>query len=369
MFFQYLLKKCRQNFYFLPTLILHLPYQITSYYHTATDSAGNINVVFIDENNQNKEKTKIYSTTYPSATAGATTGMSDYVVHPDFDYDGKHLSGFWMGKFESSHTGCTTDKTTGQAIYTGNEIMTVKANVTSWRMISIGDAFTTCLNMNKSGNPYGLHSSDAVVDPHMVKNDEWGAAAYLSKSVYGKNTEEVWINNNSNYITGQAGDSVSATASTNTNAYNTTNGVKASTTGNIYGVYDMSGGSWEMAAAYVNNGHNNLANGISLVNGASKYKNVYTATAMDETDSQEGNYNLSTPASGHYGDAVYETSGSYANSNSWYKDYSGFSYIGFVFFFRGGYSGDQSGTGMFCFSWTKGITDVGASFRVVLPVM
>ena len=345
-------------------------YQITTYYHTATDGAGNINVVFIDENNQNKEKTKTYSTTYPVATAGATTGMSDYVVHPAFDYDGKHLAGFWMGKFESSHTGCTTDVATGQADFTGKEVMTIKANVTSWRNMTIGDAFTTCLNMNKSGNPYELNSSDAVVDPHMVKNDEWGAVAYLSKSIYGKNTEEVYINNSSDYITGNAGETVGAVNTEGiTNVYNTTNGVKASTTGNIYGIYDMSGGSWEMAAAYVNNGHNNLANGISLVNGASKYKNVYTATAMDETDSQEGNYNLSTPASGHYGDAVYETSGSYANSNSWYKDYSGFSYIGFVFFFRGGYSGDQSGTGMFCFSWTKGITDVGASFRVVLPVM
>ena len=34
-----------------------------------------------------------------------------------------------------------------------------------------------------------------------------------------------------------------------TNAYNTTGGVKASTTGNITGVYDMSGGAWEYTAA------------------------------------------------------------------------------------------------------------------------
>ena len=345
-------------------------YQITTYYHTATDGAGNINVVFIDENNQNKEKTKIYSTTYPSATAGATTGMSDYVVHPAFDYDGKHLAGFWMGKYKSSHTGCTTDKTTGQAIYTGNEIMTVKANVTSWRMISIGDAFTTCLNMNKSGNPYGLHSSDAVVDPHMVKNDEWGAAAYLSKSVYGKNTEEVWINNNSNYITGQAGDSVSATASTNTNAYNTTNGVKASTTGNIYGVYDMSGGSWEMAAAYVNNRHNNLTNGTSLVNAANRYKNVYTATATDGTDSQAGNYNLSTPANGHYGDAIYETSSDGNGiAHSWYKDYSYFAYSGVPFL---GHSSDFSTTsdsGIFYFFSYDGKAYTNNGFRMTMSVL
>ena len=262
-------------------------YKITSQYHTASDSAGNINVVFIDENNQNKEKTTTYSTTYPSATAGATTGMNDYVVHPAFDYDGKHLAGFWIGKFESSHAGCTTDVATGQATFTGNEVMTIKANVTSWRNITVGNMFTTCLNMNRSGNPYGLRSSDAVVDPHMVKNTEWGAVAYLSKSIYGKNTEEVYINNSYDYITGNAGNTPDAAyAAGITNAYNTTGGVKASTTGNVYGVYDMSGADWEIVTAYVNNGHGNLAtNGSSLINAASKYKNVYTATDTGGNDS------------------------------------------------------------------------------------
>ena len=345
-------------------------YQITSQYHTASDSAGNINVVFIDENNQNKEKTKTYSTTYPSATAGAITGMNDYVVHPAFDYDGKHLSGFWIGKFESSHTGCTTDKTKGQSAFTGNEVMTIKANVTSWRMISIGDAFTTCLNMNKSGNPYGLHSSDNVVDPHMIKNDEWGAVAYLSKSIYGKNTEEVYINNSSDYITGNAGGTTDADAVSGIiNAYNTTGGIKASTTGTIYGIYDMSGGNWERVAAYINNGHNNLTNGTALVNAASKYKNVYTATATNGNDTEEGNYNLSTPTNGHYGDAVYEISGSYTGQNAWYKDYSDFPVNEWPFFGRGGVYHYKSLAGMFFFHRAEGNAYIDDGFRVVVPVL
>ena len=348
-------------------------YQITSYYHTAGDetTAGNINVVFIDENNQDKEKTTTYSTTYPSATAGATTGMSGYVVHPAFDYDGKHLTGFWMGKFESSHTGCTTDVATGQADFTGNEIMTVKANVTSWRNITIGDAFTTCLNMNRSGNPYGLRSSDAVVDPHMVKNTEWGAVAYLSKSIYGKNTEEVYINNSYDYITGNAGNTPDAAyAAGITNAYNTTGGVKASTTGNVYGVYDMSGADWEIVTAYVNNGHGNLAtNGSSLINAASKYKNVYTATDTGGNDSQSGNYDLSIPTNGHYGDALYETSGSYTSQNAWYKDYSNFPYTYDLFFARGGGAGGKSLAGVFSFNNTDGDVHTSISFRMVVPVI
>ena len=345
-------------------------YQITTYYHTATDGAGNINVVFIDENNQNKEKTKTYSTTYPVATAGATTGMSDYVLHPAFDYDGKHLSGFWMGKFESSHTGCTTDVTTGQAAYTGNEVMTVKANVTSWRGMTIGDAFTTCLNMNRSGNPYGLHSSDNVVDPHMIKNDEWGAVAYLSKSIYGKNTEEVYINNSSDYITGNAGGTADASSASGiTNAYSTANGMKASTTGTIYGVYDMSGGNWERTAAYVDNGHDNLKKETILFNGASKYKNVYTATATDGTDSASSNYDLSTPANKHYGDAVYETSSASSGQDSWYKDSSYFPWTSDPFFVRGGRSAIASGAGVFATSSTAGEAGIYFGFRVVVPVL
>ena len=346
-------------------------YQITSQYHIASDSAGNINVVFIDENNQNREKTKTYTTTYPSATAGASTGMSGYVVHPAFDYDGKHLTGFWMGKFESSHRGCTTDVATGQATFTGNEVMTVKANVTSWRKLTIGNMFTTCLNINRSGNPYGLRSSDNAVDPHMVKNDEWGAVAYLSKSIYGKNTEEVFINNSSTYITGNAGGTADAAAAERiTNAYSTANGMKASTTGTIYGIYDMSGGNWERVAAYVNNGHGNLAtNGSSLVNGASKYKNVYTATNTGGNDSQSGNYDLSTPANGHYGDAVYETSGTYTGQGSWYKDYSNFPRTGSPFFIRGGNCSDASLAGVFFFGRNTGDPDTIGGFRVVVPVL
>jgi len=205
-------------------------YKITSQYHTGGTGAGNIEVVFIDTANQNKSKTKTYSTTYPSATAGASSGMSDYVVHPAFEYGGTHLPGFWMGKFESSHTGCTQTASTGQASYTGNEVIMVKPNVTSWRSINVNDIYNTCLNMNKSGNPYGLSTSDSVVDPHMAKNDEWGAVAYLSKSKYGKQTEEVFINNNSNFITGIAGDTASAGNSTAiTNTYKTAKGIKAST--------------------------------------------------------------------------------------------------------------------------------------------
>ena len=64
-----------------------------------------------------------------------------------------------------------------------------------------------------------------------------GAVAYLTHSQYGRNRNEVTVNDNEEYITGRAEDTT--TYNPNGNSYNTTNGMLASTTGNIYGVYDM----------------------------------------------------------------------------------------------------------------------------------
>ena len=339
-------------------------YKITSNWHSTT--TGTVDVVFVGTDNKGKDG-NVYNGTYADATSGITSGdsMKNYVVEPAFDYGTTKLEGFWIGKFESSHTGCTTDVTTGHATFTGNEVMQVKPNVTSWRNIIIGNAFTTCLNMNKVSNPYGLSTSNNVVDPHMVKNTEWGAVAFLSKSKYGKETEEVYINNSSDYITGNAGATASAGGTAGvTNAYNTPAGQKASTTGNIYGVYDMSGGNWERVAAYVNNNHANLQNyGKSLVEGAAKYKEVYEQGA---TDTQELNYGK---AASKYGDAVYETSNGYSNSNiSWYSDYTNFVYTSNPFFLRGGYYTSTISAGMFAFDNTNGAY-TAAGFRVAVPVL
>jgi len=281
-----------------------------------------------------------------------------------------------MGKFESSNTSCTTDKATGEVSYTGNEVMQIRANVTSWRNISIGDMFTTCLNMNKANNLYKLSTSDSVVDPHMVKNSEWGAVAYLSKSKYGKQTEEVFINNSSDFITGNVGNTADAGQATGvTNAYHTANGMKASTTGNITGIYDMSGGIWERTAAYVPNGHENLEKyGADLVNGAAKYKEVYQAAKQwSETnpDTATENYVLSTPTNKKYGDAVYETSSKSEDpwKDSWYNDCSRFPRSGNLFFARGGNCFDTSNAGVFALAWSNGGPYVNDGFRVVVPVL
>ena len=185
----------------------------------------------------------------------------------------------------------------------------------------------------------------------MMKNDEWGAVAYLSKSKYGKNAE-VTINDSSSYYTGGGSG----------NAYVTN--VGQSTTGTVHGVYDMSGGAWEYVAAYVNNGNSNLTSyGSSLVNGDAKTKNVYSKAS---SDNNTNNYNAN---SGKYGDAVYETSANGNSSNgSWYGDYSYFPYSGGPFFERGGYYGSGADAGVFAFGYVGGSYS-NISFRPVLVAL
>ena len=264
---------------------------------------------------------------------GAVSVGDNYIVHPAFSYfeDNRAISGIWVAKFQASRSDASSSS--GGSSNT----LQVKPGVVSWRDNWTGTQFTSCQNYN------------TTLNSHMMKNSEWGAVAYLAQSSYGKN-EEVWINPNSNFITGQAGTSVNASGTTRTYAYNNTQyGIQASTTGNIYGVYDMSGGAWERVAAYVNNGHDNLEHyGSSLVNAASYMKDVYD---MGSGNTPEANYEANT---GKYGDALFETSSTGASpyTNSWYQDHSGFANGSHAFFCRGGLYNGGADSGIFYFSCT-----------------
>jgi len=296
-------------------------------YHTST--ATEISIEFMKGTSN---ETATGRTTFQNAS-----GAGNWNIHPAFNY-GEIVSGLWVAKFEASNS--------------SGKIM-VQPGVSSWRDINVNDIYTNCLNYNKTLNS------------HMMKNDEWGAVAYLSKSKYGKETEEVWINNSSSYITGSAGNSASASSNTGTtNDYTSTQGVKASTTGNVWGVYDMSGGAYEYVAAYVNNEHGNLTSyGLSLVNGDAKTKNVY---AVGSGNTQLGNYNANA---GVYGDAIYETSSSDNGTTSWYNDLSDYPGPTTPFFIRGGHYANDSEAGVFYFKWNEGSGLSYYSFRPVLVVI
>ena len=287
------------------------------------------------------------------AISGTVDGktISKYVLHPAFTTNttnggwSSELAGIWVAKFEASKNDATAS-----SAGSGTSIK-VQPGVVSWRSIPVNDIFTKCKSYN------------SALNSHMMKNSEWGACAYLSKSIYGINGE-IWINPNSSFVTGQAGDSVSASETTSTNAYQTTNGVKASTTGNVYGIYDMSGGAMEYVATYVNNEHNYLQTyGASLVNSSSGHlKQVYS---KGSSDSNETNYEANK---GRYGDAVYETSTIGSGATSWYGDFSRLPSEGSPFFCRGSFCSNGLNAGGFSFDDNTGNSREICGFRPVLAL-
>ena len=149
-------------------------------------------------------------------------------------------------------------------------ILRTVANVISWRNISRHNVFNNCYNLNsqENANIYGISTNKDEMDPHLIKNTEWGAAAYLAHSAYGRNNREVTMNN-TGYTTG----------------INYITNVNMSTTGNIYGIYDMAGGAWEHVAAYVDSTKGGtLAN--AYLTGEAYGKSLYEANNKYRSEEQ-----------------------------------------------------------------------------------
>jgi hypothetical protein len=338
-------------------------YRISSGWHSLT--TGTIDVQFSIDTDDTRDGTVILDT---GKTANASNNK--WTNHPAFWWDndsdgvrevGEELAGIWVAKFEPTASESLANSEAGDNV----TIKTVKIlpNVQSWRYIYIGNAFEVSRNM-ETNSVYGWGTSGTDIDTHLMKNVEWGAVAYLSKSEYGKNTEEIWINPADNYTTGCAGDSVSSSTTIGClREYDTINGVKASSTGTIYGIYDLSGGAWERVSAYVDNDHDSLTTyGSQIMSADGKYKDIYT---MGSSDTRPLNYDENIKK----GDAVYETSSTGENSTSWFTDYSYMPYTSYPWFSRGGGYDSTTCAGAFRFSSTGGDpAGSGNSFRPVLLV-
>ena len=295
------------------------------------------------------------------------TQAGEYHTHPAFTFGTTELDGIWVGKFETGGTATAP---------------LIKPDISSLRGQKVSEEFTTAQIFGTS--TYGMTSN---VDAHMMKNSEWGAVAYLSHSRYGAN-REIYINNSSGYYTGRSGGNVGGstaintvyTSQTSTSQYNTygfytwdgylleynTNTKSttrdlnkvASTTGNITGVYDMSGGAYEYVMGYYSpagstwgaTSSGDYAGFSSQPN--SKYYDDYTTT------------NSLTACNGGicYGHGLSEVRG-------WYDDLDHFVNPSFPWFLRGGYCSGESSVGTFSFDDSvNGVAVSNGAARSVLVV-
>ncbi len=340
-------------------------YQIENLYHVnSSTNGGTINIEFL-------VGTKKYNIgeQIKSGKLMNTSGEGNWNEHPAFNYGGKILPGIWVAKFEASSTTSTPDENYGGGDTTELSIKVLPGKQ-SWRGLQLKNIFTNCINMNNENNIYGISTNDDEIDPHLIKNSEWGAVAYLAQSSYGKNGNQVIANSNGydsyKYIyTGYAGEGGSAgnpidgvTSPTNVYYYNTSKGMLASTTGNITGVYDMCGGTWEVVAGYINNGHSNMINGQTLIEANEKYKNIYKAIKVDGSEATKGNDDRLKnyeATKNIYGDAIWETSASALEGSAWYSDTSYYPNTVSPFFIRGGSYFNADGAGVFSFYFYNGI--------------
>ena len=283
-----------------------------------------------------------------------------------FTFGTKQLSGFWYGKFETSHTTLASSTTnnnlgcTNETCSNANGII-IKPSVKSLRYNNISNFFFASRSMEQAGNSFGFVSTE--VDTHMSKNNEWGAAAYLTQSIYGRCTSstsctEIGINNNDSSITGYGAPAGSAKTVAN-GAYNTPLGKNASTTGTIYGIYDMSGGADEYVMGVLAD-----TNGKPRSGGSSSVNSGFTGmlskgtTYTGITFPNSKYYNLYTGSS-YTGHALTET-------KNWYSDTADFVNTSGPWFRRGDSYDLGASAGVFHFFNHYGSSGSDSSSRLVI---
>ena len=224
----------------------------------------------------------------------------------------EELLGFWVGKYEVSN-GCKDN------CLTNSSDLTILPNQESWRNNNLSNYYEA---IKGKGNSY-----------HIIKNSEWGTISYLSHSKYGicSNMKCTEITSNNTYISGKEG--------------------KDSTTGNIYGVYDMAGSASEFVMAnYTSN------NSLALNNSNFKYN-----VTIPSTD-----YDLYSGTNFILGDATKEILLTQSSTGSWDNNYSIFIDKVNNWFIRGGMAGNEVGNGIFYYNATNDSPSEYITTRVVV---
>ena len=298
-------------------------YKLFNASYASGTSAQVIEVTFENETSTTGTVTCTYASNGTETCQNKANG--NWYTHPAFTMinasgNKTELKGIWVGKFEVSGS------STAPRVKPGVSSLT---SITVANMYSAGKLFRSTDYITSNG----INQSDS----HMMKNIEWGAVAYLKQSNYGLGITDIGINSGRN-ITGGGSET---SYKTNTSQ---------STTGNITGVYDMSGGAWE----YVMGNYNKTAgsSGLTVSTIPAEHIDIYSGTSV---------------AASHLGDALGETAG-------WYSDNEFFVNSSFPWFKRGGNSGEYGGDDAGVFGYYRESGDDGEGevfligFRVVLSV-
>ena len=319
---------------------------------------------------------------------GRPSDQGTWATHPAFTFGRKELNGIWFAKFET--TGTNTQPT-----ILPNERHMAGYDTASY---SIGRMYTTARTIGVADNNNIGGKTDYIVptqnnhhlaklSSHMINNNDWGAATYISASKYGAGYNSVQINangaghsddnnnnNNNSYGTTGCGPQANGNTSKYENsgtfgtpqacgnadrAYNGTLGQLASTTNNPTGIYDMSGGGWEyVAASYTSNLSNSNTNQyFGSIAAHPPYVNTYNITNMN---------NCTFATCG--GQALYETNNGSNNNNTAQWNGNSMYFVGssFSWFGRGGGYGNGSNSGLFFAYVDFGDAGSDGAFRVVL---
>ena len=301
-------------------------YKITSGYHesgTGT-TGGTIEVAFIDTDNNflNGETGRIV--TDPSEVTYTENVQNEWLVHPAFTSNAENgggfgeITGIWVGKFETTGSYDSSTETGILNVMPGEKSL---SNMTINQQYKLAKSST-----------YG---ENFTMNSHMAKNSEWGAVAYLTQSKYGVNGQKIKQNISQYTYTGGSESKSEIYVGNKTE----------STTYNAYGVYDMSGGSWENVASYVDYG-DNMTNDVLLNGGygetesllgkneteratSTAYKMVYKSSGNNQSNS----YGL---AENVKGDAIWEISNNRLGT-SWFNSVTRYPFSYNPFFLRSGY--------------------------------
>ena len=373
------------------------PQQIEITFESKNNKTGEITcedaISGTDESPSETCKQKKNNTTCTDDTCNNKT-----YTHPAFTFGDKEINGFWVGKFEITGT---------------IDNITTKPNTKSIKNQNISTFETNILNMQNNNNQYGF---SGTTDTHMIKNSEWGAVIYLSHSKYGlcikKTCSEVNINNSSSMYTGRSGgypggysavNKVYKDKSTITKLYNTYgfyrydgylldylknhgNSQKnisrvASTTKNIYGVYDMSGGADEYTMANVVG-----PDATTMISGSGGTYIMHSGyTGLLRTENSETDFvpytGIDYPDKKYYdiysynidrgelktsklGDGIRETYKQY--SDLWYNDSNGIGSSNAPWFCRGGNYNSGKTAGFFYSNPSYGEPQSDTSTRLII---